>query len=231
MSVLAGSALVVVIPRSWRTDPSRPIPDAIEYAIGARNLAHSGSYTISLLGANYPPRYPFGFPALLAPFYWLPHAPLATGVYGAITFGILAVFCVYLLARATSGSVGAFAATLATLFSPALLDWSHTVMSETATAALASATALVLYAITVAQDARRRHALVLALGALCGLAVLVHLPNFLLLIATPLALGLDSRVRNDLARTALWFVPGPLLALEAWQPPVTSSGGRTITPL
>ncbi len=90
------------IPASWVGDPT-PFPDAVEYAMTARSLAHSGSYSISLLGVAYRPHYPFGFPLLLAPVYWLPDAPLASGIYAVTAFGVLAILLVYLLARATSG--------------------------------------------------------------------------------------------------------------------------------
>src|SRR5579883_2355808 len=56
-----------------------PLPDATEYATTADRLAHFHSFAIELLGKTYPSRYPFGFPLLLVPSYWLPGATLANG--------------------------------------------------------------------------------------------------------------------------------------------------------
>ena len=84
--MVAGGIVLVVLP-SWVADLG-PMPDAGEYAISARNLARQRGFTIDVLGHPYPPRYPIGFPLLLAPVYWMPFASLASGIYTVIAFSV-----------------------------------------------------------------------------------------------------------------------------------------------
>jgi 4-amino-4-deoxy-L-arabinose transferase-like glycosyltransferase len=214
VSLVAASALIMFIPASWVADLT-PYPDAVEYAMSARSLARSGSYSISLLGGSYPPRYPFGFPLLLAPVYWLADAPLASGIYAVAAFGVLAILLIYLLASATTGLIGAAAGALVVMLSPALLQWSHAIMTETATAALVATAALLLYAAVAAHHERTRHALVLALSLACGFAHLVRFSNALVVGAAAVALALHQRDRRGVARSVCWLAPGPLLAFVA----------------
>ncbi len=212
--VAAASATVLVIPASWRADP-RPFPDAVEYAIGARNLAHSGTYTISVLGNPYPPRYPFGLSALLTPAYLRPNVRLNDGVYGAVAFGVIGVLCVYLLARRAIGFAGGVTAAVSLLLCPPYLEWSHQVMGETATVALVSAVALCLYLTASRGGDGRWPGLLFVLGLLCGLALLVRFPNAILLAAVPLALSLGGRALGRDARGWAWFGIGPAAAALA----------------
>ena len=85
--VLLLATTALALPASWIGD-LRPAPDAAEYAVTAQRLARGASYTLPLPGRQAPPRYPFGFPALLAPAYWLPGATLQSGMYGVVAFGV-----------------------------------------------------------------------------------------------------------------------------------------------
>jgi hypothetical protein len=209
--VVGASAAVLVIPASWRADP-RPFPDATEYALGARSLVHSGAYTIQVLGHSYPPRYPFGLSALLAPAYLPPGVGLGNGVYAVVTLGLIGILCVYLLARSAAGYAGGVAASITLLLCPPYIEWSHQVMGETATAALVSGVALWLY-LTVMHGADRRQPIRLfVLGLLCGLALLVRFPNAALLAAVPVALALNGRASGLGARGWAWFGIGPAAA-------------------
>ncbi len=212
--VAAASATVLVIPASWRADP-RPFPDAVEYAIAARNLAHSGTYTIHVLGNPYPPRYPFGLSALLTPAYLAPSVSLSDGVYGVVAFGVIGVLCVYLLGRVASGFAGGVVAAVSLLLCSPYLEWSHQVMGETATAALVSAVALCLYLTASRGGDGRQPGLLVVLGLLCGLALLVRFPNAILLVAVPLALPLHGRALGRGARGWAWFGIGPAAAALA----------------
>lgn len=212
--VAAASATVLVIPASWKSDP-RPVPDAVEYAIGARSLAQSGSYTIHVLGKPYPPRYPFGLSALLAPAYLRANVRLSNGVYGAVAFGVIGVLCVYLLARKAIGHAGGVAAAVTLLLCPPYLEWSHQVMGETATAALVAAVALSLYLAASRGGDRCQSGLLFVLGLLCGLAFLVRFPNAILLVAVPLALYVACRASGPGARGWVCFGIGPAAAAVA----------------
>lgn len=212
--VVLVSATVLVIPASWRADP-RPVPDAVEYAIGARSLAQSGSYTIHVLGNPYPPRYPFGLSALLTPAYLRPNVRLSNGLYGALAFAVIGVLCVYLLARKAIGYAAGVTAGVTLLLSPPYLEWSHQVMGETATAALVSAIALCLYLAASRGRDMHRLGLLFGLGLLCGLALLVRFPNAVLLVAVPLALLLACRAAGPGARGWVCFGIGPAVAAAA----------------
>ena len=153
-----------------------PLPDAGEYAYAARNLAHLHAYTIALYGAHYPPRYPFGFSALLVPAYWLPGSTLANGLYAVIAMGVAAVVLVYFLARRVAGPVAGIGAAATLLLAPQYLAWNHEVMSETATiAAVAGIALLVLW--VAHEEERARPVLLGLIGALAGLALLIRLAN------------------------------------------------------
>lgn len=208
--------LWLYIPTAWAADLG-PFPDADEYALAARNLAHGHGYALTLLGRTYPPRYPFGFSALLAPWYWLPHATLASGIYGVVFFGALTTILTYLLARAIGGRIAGIAAGVALLLAPQSLHWSHEVMSETATMALIAAVALLVYRLGGRDggDAPLPAAPLLALGGVLGIALLVRLTNIVLPVAVGGALLADRRVRAQARRAIFLIGPGILLALGA----------------
>jgi len=90
LGVLVLAVAILFLPSYWASSLV-PHADAGEYTITAQNLAYLKGYHITLLHRAYPSRYPFGFPLLLMPFYWLPHATLATGIYGVLTYAVLTV--------------------------------------------------------------------------------------------------------------------------------------------
>jgi 4-amino-4-deoxy-L-arabinose transferase-like glycosyltransferase len=210
--VALGALALVVIPASWRADPF-PYPDALEYALSARALADGEGYLIPVLNGRYPPHYPLGFPLLLVPWYWLPGAGLTAGLYGVALFAVATVVGAYLVGRHTAGTAGGLAAAAAVAFSAKFIDWSHRVMSETATAALVAGVALALARHAVAPTERERDRWAVALGLLCGLGLVTRFPNVVLPAAVGVALLLDPRVRARPIRTAALILAGPVLAL------------------
>jgi 4-amino-4-deoxy-L-arabinose transferase-like glycosyltransferase len=170
---------------------------------------------MSLLGKSYPPRYPFGFSALLAPAYWLPHATLATGIYAVVVFGAAGVVLTYAVARLVSGRVAGVAAAVTMLLLPGLLDWSHEIMSETADMMFVAAAMLCVFFLVETRRERIRRALLAALGLIGGMALLVHTASITLPLASFCALVSDRRARQLLARSGLLFALGPALALVA----------------
>jgi 4-amino-4-deoxy-L-arabinose transferase-like glycosyltransferase len=214
VAVALGTLALAAIPAWWRADPS-PYPDALEYALTARALAHGEGYWIPIFNGRYPPHYPIGFPALLAPWYWLPGASLTAGLYGVALFAAATAAGVYLLGRRTGGIAGALAGAAAVALSARFLDWSHRVMSETATAALVAGVALALARHAAAATERSRERWVVALGLLCGLGVVTRFANAVLLAAVGIALLLDPRVRARLGRSAVLLALGPAVAVSA----------------
>jgi len=182
LAVLLLAALALYLPADWSGD-LRPAPDAVEYAVTAQRLASGESFALPLPGRDDPSRYPFGFPALLAPAYWFPGADLRTGLYGVIALGALGVLLVYLLGSRLWDRATGLLAALTLLFLPQYLTWNRAIMSETATATLVAATALLLWHATATPDTRRQRWLLCATGIAVGIAILVRLNNIVLLPA------------------------------------------------
>lgn len=153
----------------------QPFPDAAEYADSARQLATGHGFRISvdehspvpLLGHRLrPPRYPFGFPALLVPFVWL-----IDGFPHSVQEGARAIAVAYVLAVVGAAWIlgGPLAAALAALFvglSPFARFAATLVMSDTLAALLS---VLMLVAVT-----RASRAAAAVSGALGGALVAVR---------------------------------------------------------
>jgi 4-amino-4-deoxy-L-arabinose transferase-like glycosyltransferase len=161
VAVLAAATLWVA--PSWVADLG-PIPDALEYAVTAQRLAAFEPFGLLLLGHEYPSRYPFGFPALMAPAYWLPDATLAHGILLVVAAGVATVVLASGLARRIGGPVAGIAAALTLLLRPSFLDWNHQIMTETVSAALTVAVALLLHRAAAGDEPERRRDLLLIGG-------------------------------------------------------------------
>ena len=212
LAVALVAAAVVYMPRAWVSDLG-PMPDAGEYAVSARNLAHLRGFVIELLGREYPPRYPPGFPLLLAPVFWLPGATLASAIHVVAAFAVVAVLLTQTLARRLAGPVAGLLASGALLLRTVFVDWSHQVMNETATVAAATAIAVLLHRRAQhAGDAHRQSSLV-AIGLVCGVAILLRYTNLVFVPAVATALLVDGRARADPWRSAIALGAGPAFAL------------------
>jgi 4-amino-4-deoxy-L-arabinose transferase-like glycosyltransferase len=212
--VIVTAALFVYIPTYWAADLG-PLPDAAEYAATARNLAHVRPYTIALYGHTYPPRYPFGFPALLAPSYWLPRSTLASGLDAVLVFGVATVYLVYTLARRIAGIVAGIGAAVVLILSPQFIGWNHELMSETAAMALVAGVALLVYETARHGPGRRRDVLLVVLGCVAGLAILVRLANIVVVAAVAAAILGNGDWRTSWRRSAIFVSFGPAAAILA----------------
>jgi len=112
-------------------DP-RPFPDALEYAASAVSLAEGRGLVMPMGSGVYPPRYPYGFPALLAGAHL---AGLPELRFHLVNFvlGLLLVLIVHALSRRAGAGPGAalFAAAIVAT-SPQLIDLSFRVLSDLA---------------------------------------------------------------------------------------------------
>jgi len=221
LGVLVLAVAMLFLPSYWASSLV-PHADAGEYTITAQNLAHLKGYHITLLHRAYPSRYPFGFPLLLMPFYWLPHATLATGIYGVLTYAVLTVVATYVLARMMSTPLAGVIAAVSALLSSVFVIFSHYVLSEMASTALIALSAILLCR-AVSQVTTTRACLValVGLGATCGFAMLVHFTNVALVVSVALALVATHRVRAQGWRAFAAFASGPacagsILALSNW---------------
>ena len=216
--VAALAAATLWVAPSWVADLG-PIPDALEYAVTAQRLAAFEPFGLRLLGHEYPSRYPFGFPALLAPAYWLPNATLASGILIVVAAGVAAVAMTSALARRAGGPIAGIAATLTLLLRPSFLDWNHQIMTETASAALTVGAALLLHRAAGGERGRRRD--LLLLGTVIAVAMLVRYTNGVLVLAAVIGLAAaggggapGGRIKGR-AGDLLMLFAGPVLALGA----------------
>jgi 4-amino-4-deoxy-L-arabinose transferase-like glycosyltransferase len=219
LGVVALAAAALFIAPSWVSDLG-PIPDAVEYAVTAQRLARVESFSLLLLGQEVPSQYPFGFPAFLAPAYWLPGATLASGIHGVLLAGVGAVALTYGLARRLGGTLAGVAAALTLLLRPNFIDWNHQIMTESLSAALAVVAGFLLHQAASAEGHRGRRHLV-ALGAVCGFAILVRYTNVVLTLAAVLGYVACRPVRRErgaiIGRVSqvLLLLGGPALAFGA----------------
>ncbi len=203
--VLAGYSLAT---RHQRPLEHQPSPDAQEYADAARHLAAGDGYVTTVkdsaahpAGLN-PPRYPPGYPLVLAPFGLLDEYPL--NVQRGAKLVALAYFVVVAgAALSLGGPLAALLAVVVVWGSPFAPTSIQLVMSDALGALLAVAL------LPLVQRATRGG--VIAAGALAGFGVVVRL-NALVVLAA-LLLTLRGRNRLRAAAAAAPFV----LALGVWQ--------------
>lgn len=179
----------------------------------AQRLAHFQSFRLPIAHHLYPSHYPPGFPALLAPAYWLPHAPLSAGIIGVGAFGVIAVLLVYTLARLMGGIVAGLGAAGALIVSPQFARWAHEIMSETATIALVAASCLLLYLSLQARTRRARTGFLALLGLCAGIGALVHLTNAILIVPALVVVVIARPFRGERVRSAAATSGGWLLCL------------------
>ena len=217
MFVVALAAALLFVAPSWVSDLG-PIPDAIEYAVTAQRLAHLESFRLLMLGQEFPSRYPFGFPAFLVPAYWLPGGSLATGIYGVLLAGVGAVALTYGLARRLGGALAGVAAALTLLLRPKFIGCNHQIMTESLSAMLVVLAGFLLHQAAGADGSRLRRHLV-ALGAVCGFAILVRYTNVVLTLAAVLGLVACRPVQRERSAVVgrvsqmLLLLVGPALAV------------------
>ncbi|HYC23783.1 MAG TPA: phospholipid carrier-dependent glycosyltransferase, partial [Candidatus Bathyarchaeia archaeon] len=212
LAVLAAALIVGTIVR-W-TAPRQvadldPRPDALEYEEGARNLVRGEGYCLIVEGKKYPPRYPFGFSLLLAPFLAASGDAPGTGIWAVLACAWVAIVASWWLGWLAGGPWSAAAAALLLSLSGLHVAMSRAVMSDAPsaaiTAALGAASIVALGRSTPGVPPGRGELLRwLALGVAAGLAASMRATNLLLLapIACLLALERGCARRSRIARFA-----------------------------
>ena len=170
----------------------RPTPDAVEYAVSARQLMMTGSYTIPVGETAFPPRTPFGYPLLIIPFYWVFGSELSNAVLCSLVLVALTTGLVYRTGERVWGRTAGVTAALLTLSSPAVIDASRSVMSESAAMLGIALVAWLLIRIVE----RERPAWVWGLLGLCvGAGTVIRFSNVLLLAPAAFIVLLSYRGR------------------------------------
>lgn len=210
-----------------------PWPDAVEYAAEAQALARSGQVYLQIGPHRVRPRYPPGWPLLLAPAVRLgvegQHLWRVTALFGAGLAWLLG----FLAARATGSVIPGLFAGCVWALAPIAVDLGQTLMSDEPTA-FVSVAALVL-AGTGFLRRESNGGLALLGGLAFGLAASMRSVAALLMVP-PLAVFLLGGLRHLgsralLRRTALWALGAVvfpalviLIQVRSGWPPLQWSG-------
>ncbi|MSS70125.1 MAG: phospholipid carrier-dependent glycosyltransferase [Candidatus Latescibacteria bacterium] len=189
--LIFGYAVIGVYVDPYLVSDLRPTPDAAEYAVSARRLMVAGSYTLPVGEAVWPPRYLFGYPLLIVPFYGLFGPALSHAVLCSLTLVGLTAALAYRTGERVWGRTAGVASGLLTLSSRTAIDAGRSVMSESAAMLAMTLAAWLL----VRLMERRRAAWMWGLLGICiGAGATVRFTNALLL--GPAALVLLWKGRN-----------------------------------
>ena len=202
---LAARAAVVL----WAGARFPPVADATFYDTFARRLAEGAGYTWQWPDGVVTPaaHYPVGYPAMLAPLYWLFGArPEVAGWLNAIV-GALAVAATFLVVRRAANVGRARVAAALVALSPALVLYTPAAMTE------GVATALLVIALAAATSGAGRRARLVVASVLVGVATLVR-PQVVVLAPALGALVLDRDWRDR----ALGAAAATLLAVACCAP-------------
>jgi len=204
--LLAGAALALVLVVAatvrWSPPPTvadlRPRPDALEYEEAARSLAAGRGYVLEIDGQAYPPRYPPGFPLMMAPVLAVAGDAPGTGVWVVWASALVAVAGTAWLATLAAGPLAGVAAALVLALLPMHVSWSRAVMSDVP----ASAVVVVAAAWATAALGRTRLGAAewLGLGVMLGLATALR--DTCVLVAGPIGLLLATGGRPGRRRLA-----------------------------
>ncbi len=184
-----------------------PLPDAIEYAVGASRLAAGERFDLVIDGVTIPSRYPPGFPLLIAAAYRVLGNGLANAYWVSITCGAAAIPLLFLLVQAWIGDRAA--AGWATFFlatNSLVLRFAPLVMTEI----LSMTLALAALNLAVRLDPGSRTSGFAALGAVLGFAVMVRSANVILIPLTALTL---VGCRGRMIRPGQWTAIAAPIAL------------------
>lgn len=199
--MIFGAACLRFAPAYYGLDIS-PAPDAVEYALTGLSLYEKGAYTLVINGQAYPPRYPFGFPLLLTPWFAIFGPQIQSALYGSFVWGLAAVTAGMAYAYRLYGRTAALVVGLVIGSSKIFIAGAQEVMSDSAGSVIMLLAALLVY---VSLDRSRPRLLLFMAGVLCGLGVAVGYSNAapaLLLLAVAVALqpgGWRGRLQAALA--------------------------------
>jgi len=223
--LLAVLVLPVALWARWHGSPEaaapffHPRPDALEYAASAQAIAQSGRFYLQIGPYKVRPRYPPGWPLLLAGALWagVDGTDLwrVTGVFGAVLAWVVAVVAYGAARWIGTSRGGAFLAGLLAgwlwALAPIAAGAGRTVLSDEP-AALAGVACLLLTGLGLLLTAKPRTAILCAaLGGLClGLSAAMR-PIAACLLAPPLGVLLlaslrKTGIRLQLPRLAAWIL-------------------------
>ena len=163
-----------------------PLPDAIEYAVGAANIEAGRDLTLEINGHAIPSRYPFGFPLVIALFYRLLGNDIVNAYCVSIVFGAASIPALFMLVRALVPEAGV-ACWSAFFFATnsLVLSFAPLVMTELCSVFVA----LLALNLAVRVVPKRGTLGFVALGVVLGFGILVRTANVLMIPPIVLYLG------------------------------------------
>jgi len=187
------------------------VPDSVEYAIGARNLASSGNYEIEINHTAYPSRYAPWFSALLlAPAYIIfGTGEIGNAVYALLLLASVALLSVFYLGYYNSKASGGVWAIILLYSIPSYFFYSRQIMSDVPALSLMLA-ALLFYCIISQGNFKFRKRDFLAAGLLCAFAALLRPGYFALLVPFVLLLWRAADLKAKLGCLILLTLPSVL---------------------
>ena len=191
----------------------KPYHDAYNYTLSAYNLYHHHIYGLKLFGQYYSPKYPYGYPLLIIPFYVIFGSQPYNAVYCTLFFSLLSIVFAYLIGKELGNR---FTGLIAALFVALCLQhimFSKYIMSETSSAFLVLFICWLLLKIKEL-DTWMQRLLLLVLGLVTGFSVSVHITNSLLIppVLISLLLGRKSNPRSIFKKETIALL-GIILAL------------------
>ena len=183
------------------------VPDSVEYAVSAVNLARGEGYRVVLNGVSQPPRFPPGFPVLLAPFYYIFGDAPGNGIFCVLLFSVVSIGLFYFLAKGLFGEKTALWSALFLAFSPLHLYWSRFIMADIPSFCIGLLAVLILF------GGPLRRWRVFWIGSLLGIAVWVKFLNGLLAGSIILFFLFSKIPWRQKGLRLFWFLLGLLLFL------------------
>jgi 4-amino-4-deoxy-L-arabinose transferase-like glycosyltransferase len=195
----AGIGLRLACVDEWSLD-LKPRPDALEYALIARQFASASAPVLTIDGEHYPSRYPYGTPLCFAPVLALTGGRLDLAYAGTIAFAACALWLTYLVGRRLVGPWGGVLALAICAMSTEHARFSGVVMSEIPSALILLLIAWLWLGLA---EGRVRPVGYLALGLLAGFAGSIRYPNWIALLCLLADASVGVLRRRSGARIAL----------------------------
>ena len=175
----------------------KPYHDAYNYTLSAYNLYHHHIYGLKLFGQYYSPKYPYGYPLLIIPFYVIFGSQPYNAVYCSLFFSLLSIVFAYLIGKELGNKFTGLIAALFIALCPMHINFSKLVMSDTSSTFFVVFISWILLK-AAHLDLRKQKFPLFFLGLMTGFSVSVHLTNCLLIppVLIALLLGRKSNPRS-----------------------------------
>ncbi len=168
-------------------------PDSSEYSLSAYNLYHHHIIGIKFYGQYYPLKYPYGYPLLIIPFYFIFGSHPYNAVYCSLFFAMLSIVFAYLIGKELGNRFTGLIAALFISLCPTHIIFSKFVMTETSSTFLAIFICWLLLKVAHLKLSKQNFLLLLFLGLITGFSVSVHLTNFLFILPVLISLLLGGK--------------------------------------